>query len=89
MEGGTDVMEKDNWYCLIGIGTDGVEALCSTTDIGKFREAVDRLQLRARINSQRNIRVLGWRQTQKSKMKDFENTEYLELIKKRAVELKY
>lgn len=50
----------EEWFCIIGVGTSGVEMLMSSQDKEEIQENIPKMQLRARYNGQRNIVLYKW-----------------------------
>lgn len=76
-------MKNDNskgWYNLAGIGDEGVEMLLSTTDSQEAAASVMAMELRARMNSHRRIRVYSWTSDNEVLYEDMDDNDYMDMI---------
>jgi hypothetical protein len=55
-----EAAKKGPWYNIAGFGNEGCEILLSSKDDKYVSIRIRAIELRARINSHRNIRVYKW-----------------------------
>ena len=53
-------MSEQKWYTIVGVGNEGVEMLHSSTDELEASSKSEMIELRARLNGHRHIKVYSW-----------------------------
>ena len=55
--------KEEKWYCVAGIGRDGIEMLTCTKDKIEASNKVFPMELRCRVNTHRYISLYSWEES--------------------------
>jgi hypothetical protein len=72
---------KDHWFCIMGIGTEGIEMLYSGQDHKKASSKLDMMLLRASFNSHRRIQVFTWTDCEEITLDNIDKQKTTQIMK--------
>ena len=78
---------KAQWWTIAGIGTEGAEMLISSTDRRKIEARLFPMQMRARVNAHRDIKLYFWEARQQVTYDMLDDPDYAETIMEMAYEV--